>query len=207
MLWPFILFYLIICRTTPRYLELESLIHCLVSSFWHLYIIGKYIPGSMFWYNSLTNLTTYMPNHPELTGTFLLATEHSIGYFVADLLDTLIDYKNVKRRQYIFHHIISILGISMQYAGSFIGSYGIFYAEIGAIGHHLRRLNKNDKKIFFFYLMTYGITRILMILNVIHQTFHLQSGRDIIPIMITYPLVIQNSIWLYKNVKSISLGK
>lgn len=199
----FLVSYLVISFLFPKNIEMESIMHSLISAFWSWYIFKMYIPIYLFSYESLNNFVDYIEYNPIIKFNLLKLTKHSIEYYIADTVNICIAQD--KRKKYILHHIISVIGLSSIFLDTYIGSYAIFLNAPAVIGHHTKRLFENIKNkhlklvVFIFYFFSYSISRILMSINIIHYSFHIKKYQDIIPIFITYPLVFQNFIWLYKN--------
>ena len=190
--------YLFISFLFPKDIEMESIIHSLVSAFWSWYIFKKYIPIYLFSYKSLKNFIDYIEYKPDIKFKLLRLTKHSIEYYIADSLNIFIEKD--KRKIYILHHIISIIGLSSIFLDTYIGSYAIFLNTSAVIGHHTKRLFEKKENnylkifLFIFYFFSYSISRVLMTINIIHYSFHIKKYQDIIPIILTYPLVFQNFI-------------
>lgn len=191
-------------KVKPR-VKIDSLIHSFLSVIWTSYVFTKYIPVSYLSVYGLKNFLDYVELNPGVKTSLINYTQHSISYFLADTAGILIrgDVSNI----YLFHHFISIIGLSSVYLNTYIGSYAIFLGEIGSLAHHVKRINISNRygKIFLFllYFFTYSISRFLMISNVVYYTFHVKKIQDVIPLIITYPLIYQNAIWLIHNLKDI----
>ena len=205
MLLVFIIVYILLAKISPR-LELHSIVHCIVSICWNGYMMYSYIPTSMFSYNTVKNMLDFLQLNPEIKSKLILSSVHSIGYFLGDLIYIIVWQR--RDRKYIFHHIISILSILVIYFDCYIPTYGIFFGQLGGLGHHVKRFENSfyflKPFIVGFYFMIYSTSRILMLMNAIHYSFYLQKYVDIIPTYLSILLVIQNFIWLYKNYKKLS---
>jgi hypothetical protein len=142
----------------------------------------------------------------------LISAYHSAGYFLADTIDILIDYTNYKRHIYILHHIVAFLGIMTVHLGSYLSVYAIWCLEIGGIVHHIKHaadVYRIDPILevgsHLLYHIVYLFSRILLTLNVLNAFVLIGRSNnitgDLIGLLVSVILIIQNVIWWTYNVK------
>lgn len=184
------LFYLVLARLLKRLtnkIQLHSIIHCITATIWSSYLLWYYEP--LF----------------ELYKRVII---HSIGYFIADIIDIMLD-DNIKRRIYIIHHISSIIGLLPVYFGCYFSIYGIWTLEIGGIVHHLKYAAEVNNVNIILYWMAHILYHVVYLssrfaLLFIAITIIAPKTTDItgvITIFFGAVLLIQNFIWWYYNVK------
>ena len=143
-----------------------------------------------------------------------LAAIHSAGYFIADTIDIFIDYTNEKRKVYVFHHLVAILGISTVYWDFFLCLYGIWALELGGVVHHIRHATKvfsNSRPILLageaIYHVVYIFSRLSLFINTTIGVFQWMDSRfkilDVVCFVSVYVLIVQNTIWWWHNVKTL----
>ena len=186
----------------------HSIIHCITAAIANTYIL--------FWVMNKNILSSNVINDISLLSNtnhisyLRYSTLHSLGYFVADTLDILIDYYDVPRKRvYLLHHLFSIAGISTLYWNSYLSTYALWSLEIGGIVYHLKYYaNESDSKILkivslILYHVVYVITRILVFNNTTKYAFNGDSLSivKIVNLGVGYGLLVQNGIWWVKNIK------
>lgn len=200
MLLYWIFYYFYLAKRLEKYNNLHSIIHCVVSSLVNTYLLfGSLLFASLF--------------DSEINLYFLKESAyHTLGYFIADTLDIFFyRYNDYHKRKYLFHHIFSIIAISTIYLESYSCIFGIWVLEIGGLVHHIKyTINKYDIKTLkipteILYHLIYTSSRIMIFLNITKCLLNIKTSENIISdvILITtgYSLVIQNTIWWYKNLK------
>lgn len=201
MLFFSFLFYYIFAQITKGKIQYHSIFHCLTS-------VGL---TSYFFYKNEINLLTLnitsILNHIDDDFTNTCAA-NSIGYFLADILDIFLDKVNIKRRNYILHHIVAITGISTIYFKNNFSIFAIWCLEIGGIFHHLKYFSEvylfHRKFFLFLYFLVYTSSRIYFTLNVLGILFLYFSFADFVCLMVGILLAIQNTIWLITNIRKLS---
>lgn len=212
MLLFWIILYLFLARffkIWSRKVQIHSIIHCVFAFVWTSYVLFINLSGKLLstdFFNILNGL-----NNDEKNYVFMVIV-HSLGYFIADTIDILIDSKNIKRRIYILHHIVAILGLFTVYWDSYLSIYAIWCLEVGAIVHHF----KHSTEVYDFGLVAYIISNILYhvvyISSRIHMTFNTFIGfaslykngsniANVVGLIVSIILLIQNFIWWGHNLK------
>ena len=212
--WIFI--YLILARILKLWsktVQIHSIIHCVVAFLWTSYILFIRMGNNLF-------STDFMEALQGITITdqyiILIAATHSMGYFVADTIDILIDWSNKKRRIYIPHHLVAIVGLLTVYAGSYLPIYAVWCLEIGGIVHHIKHgSDVNNFNKFYnvlthvIYHIVYLFSRVLLAANVFKAILIIHSSEnmwaDMLGLIVAVVLLIQNGIWWVHNAKK-SLG-
>jgi hypothetical protein len=141
----------------------------------------------------------------------LLAASHSLGYFIADTIDIFIDYSNARRRIYIPHHVLAIIGICTVYMDTYLPIHTIWCLELGGLVHHLKHVAEanNFRPILYYlshlgYHVIYFSSRMLLTVTIINTLPYLYNNRniiDIIAVTVGIVLLIQNYIWWYQNLR------
>jgi hypothetical protein len=182
--------------------SVHSYIHIIVSEILSIYSLSQ-MTGNLLTYSSLNDINLYLIKHPEAIKQLYFPVHHSIAYFIGDTVYSLF----VSEYTYIFHHFISIAGLSSIFLNSHVGCYALILAEIGGIFHHIKKYENVIKNkvlrllVIFSYYFIYGYTRYLMLANVIHFSFYANKYIDYFQILLTFPLVLQNLFWMRKNWK------
>lgn len=216
----FILFHLLSCRLNfiffkIKYIYIHAYIYCLITNIFNfifLYNINV-SPFSYNIYNLLKeNEYKYIHNYQFNNYYLLIILYNTNGYMIADTLDFLIfDNKNLTRKKYFLHHLISIVAISISIFYNRISCFvAIYYLEIGGLVHHIRILSNKYNKFFtlatLLYIVIYSLTRILFFKDVtLFLLYNLKEKNivEFINIFISYTLIIQNVFWLITNIKKI----
>lgn len=194
----FLIFYFFLAQWTKNMFKIKfhSIVHCCTS----VLLI------SYFFYKNSINIITlsitkqlYILNDPFI----IICAANSNGYFIADLVDILVD-KNIKRRVYIFHHLVAIVGISTIYVNNNFSIFAIWCLEIGGLVHHLKYASEIYSLQFqnitnFLYFFIYSTSRFYFTLNFIPILFTYFSFSDFICVLVGISLTFQNVIWLRKN--------
>lgn len=197
----FYTFYFLLARWSRNMFKIDfhSIIHC----------CSSIVLISYFFYKNSINVITlnitqqlYILNDPFI----MVCAANSNGYFIADLIDILLDNKNLKRKVYIFHHIVAIVGISTVYFNNNFCIFAIWCLEIGSFVHNLRFASEIysfpfHKLTTILYFLVYSTTRIYFAINISHILFTQFSFSDFICLLVGILLTIQNAIWLVKNLK------
>ena len=141
-----------------------------------------------------------------------ICASNSNGYFVADSIDIFLDNKNIKRKVYIRHHIMAILGISTVYLGDNKFILAIWCLEIGGILHHIKYMSEVYSFNYFFrifitslYFLIYPISRLYFILNVFQGLYDNLTFINLINTSVSTLLFLQNVIWLFRNFKNLKI--
>lgn len=200
--------------TSSNRIQYHSIIHCVLAFLYtsFLFLIKERKES----FDTDYYLLLYTKSNDIL---YDIAIYHSIGYFLADTFDILLDYTNTKRRIYLLHHGSAIVGLSIIYWGSYIPVYPIWALEMGGIVHHLKNLSEmreiKDNDIFdqilkhkivyqLFYHVVYLFSRILLTINVYKCLIHISLSRnplpDLLGLTVVCVLIVQNIIWWFKNV-------
>lgn len=173
-------------KSWSRKVQLHSIIHCVTATLWSSYLLRFYEPSV----DLLNNVIT-----------------HSGGYFIADIIDILID-NNIKRRIYILHHVAAISGILTVYFNSYYSIYAIWTLEIGGIVHHLKYaadVNKVNIILYWlahiFYHVIYLISRSVLGVIIVIKLPEISNIGDAICIFVGVVLLIQNFSWWFHNIK------
>lgn len=196
------IFYFCISLLFRKYekVEVESLIHCVLSLFFSIYMLKQRFSYNIFRQINLPRSVSDLSSVDlDFKDSLSNISDHSIGYFISDTAYSLVK----KDYTYIPHHILSILSL---YVNPPVGSVGLFYAELGGFFHHLKRFEKYFPKhintlIIILYFLIYGYSRVLFFSNVTDYFLYAKkySYFDYLQIILTYLVIYQNSIWLYKN--------
>lgn len=215
MLEYWIILYLFLARLFKiwsRTVQIHSIIHCVTAFVWTSWILFVYLGAEIL----NTNFTEILTNlNEEQKYMITLSGAHSIGYFIADTIDILIDYNNIKRRIYILHHLAAITGIITIYFGAYTSIYAICCLEAGGIVHHLKHASETQKfSTIPYYLaqtsyhVIYLSSRVLLTLNIINAfSFHTKLAFiDFLTLATSTILLIQNYIWWFQNAKK-SMGR
>ena len=212
MLFYWVGIYLVLARffkIWSKKVQIHSIIHCVVAFLWTTFVLFIYLSNDLLSANFSTALQGLSDKEKHM---ILLASYHSAGYFLADIIDILIDYKNKKRQIYILHHVVAFAGISTVYWGSYLSIYAIWCLEIGGIVHHLKHAAEvNDFGSVPYYLsqllyhVVYLFSRILLSLNVIGGLVGICKSETILADLMgltgAVVLLIQNGIWWVHNLK------
>lgn len=201
MIHYYSIFYFCISLLFKKYerIEIESLIHCFLSLFLSINLFKKYFSYKIFATVKLPRDIFYLSQKdPDFKQSLIDVNNHSIGYFVSDIFYSIVK----KDSTYIPHHLLSILCL---YNNPSTTS-GLFYAELGGFFHHLKRFKYYFPKnisilISILYFLGYGYSRILFFCNL--TDYMLYSEKDsyfaYIQVILTYMIIYQNMLWLYKN--------
>lgn len=203
MLTLFIGLYLALANYFKGVLKIHSIIHCVSAT-----LFGTYL----FYISNISIFSISFCSEVIKTENFnnFLYVNNSLGYFIADSIDIFLDWKNVKRRVFLLHHVSAIIGILT--GGSSLVAYAIWALEIGGVVHHLKHasevynFNSNIKSLIFsIYFIVYSFTRILLFLNcnscLINNSL---TGYQLIGVFMSYILILQNAIWLMQNLLKLS---
>jgi hypothetical protein len=145
---------------------------------------------------------------------FVIAAVHSTGYFIADTIDIFIDYTNEKRRVYVFHHLVALMGISTVHWDYYLCVYGIWALELGGVVHHLRHASKvysNSRSVLIagevLYHLVYVLSRLFLLINTTVGLWNIMESTmpviDAVCFLTVYILIIQNGIWWWTNVQKL----
>ena len=212
MLLYFVFIYLVLARIFKlwsRTVQIHSIVHCMVAFLWTSYILFIRMGNNIFSTNFMVILQNINDNDKYL---LILATTHSMGYFIADTIDILIDWNNKKRRIYILHHIAAIVGLTTVYIGSYIPIYAIWCLEIGGIVHHLKHGSEVYKfgKVYtvlthITYHIVYLFSRILLGINTFKEMIIIYKSNnilaDMLGLVVALVLLVQNGLWWVHNVR------
>lgn len=217
MLSYFFLLYLVLARVFKiwsKKVQIHSIVHCVVSFLWTTYALfistGESITN-IHMREILSDLSV------ERQLLYNMVVFHSMGYFMADIVDIIIDHTNDKRRIYLLHHVVAIAGLSTVYLGSYISIYPIWALEIGGIVHHLKHASEvyNFGSVTYIlvqglYHVVYVFSRVLLALN-IYDAFtwicHSNTAAaDLMGLSVACVLLVQNFVWWGHNAKK-SLAK
>lgn len=187
------LIYLVLSRIFKTFttdIQIHSIVHCVTS-----FIFST----CSFIVLGINPLSFSVYNHFKNSEIFDVIIYHSLGYFIADTIDILIDYKNVRRRIYLIHHVAAIIGLLF---GGYISVYPIWILEMGGIVHHLKYISEvyhfeNDNVIQVMYHVVYLFSRVLLSINV----YNFMSSDNLFITVIISVLLIQNFIWWLHNLK------
>ena len=199
-----ILFYLFLARYTRNLFKIQfhSLVHC----------FNAVACISYLFYKSNIDLLTWNIKEQLKGGNsdlIYFCITNSNGYFIADTLDIISDNKNLKRKNYIIHHLVAIVGLMTVYLKEndniFFGTWVIWCLEIGGIVHHLKYMSElysfqHHTLISLIYVCVYASSRIYFIgnvLNILYLNFTVLYGFIALGCTI---LFVQNAIWLFKNI-------
>ena len=164
-MWYWIAIYFYFVRKSQQYnknIYLHSIFHCVLSALFNTYILFgnnyKYVLSSEV---GKSLQTTTNSNNNLLN----ISVSHSLGYFIADTLDILVDYyTEPHKRKYLIHHLFAISGIMSSYLGSYLCIYAIWALEIGGIFYHLKYVgelyNKDNTSNKMIYLTTQALYHI-----------------------------------------------
>lgn len=212
MLKYFFILYLVLARffkIWSRKVQIHSIVHCVIAFLWTSFILYVLIGLSPLDMNVREILTNVPPNGERM---FQWIIFHSLGYFLADTVDIIIDYTNIKRRIYLLHHVVAIAGLSTVYLGSYMSIYAIWALEIGGLVHHLKHASEVFDFGPFLYILTqilyhvvYLFSRILLTLNTYTMFTWICHSKnihaDVIGLMVACVLIVQNFLWWIHNVK------
>ncbi len=213
MLLYFIFFYYFLAKIFPTKLKIHSIIHCVSATIFNSI--------ALFYINNINILTlnfcSYNLNANENIWFQIfvtIATYNSFGYFIADSLDIISDWNNVKRRVFLIHHIFAILGLFVSLSGSVLTNYAIWSLEIGGIVHHLKHASEIYNFPYFYYLIAqilylivYLTSRILLLINSTNcLLYNYTTIYEKFGIFISYCLLIQNMTWFFVNLKNLKLS-
>ena len=202
--------------------QLHSVIHCLVASIWTSYGLYTITGIQLLGFDIYTLLSAPSITHSQ-KAILLHAAAHSAGYFIGDTIDIFLDYTSSqqlvlkrfeKRKIYVFHHLVALLGILMTFGGSYVAVYGIWTLEIGGVVHHLRHAarvgwpaGRLALAADLLYHTVYVSTRMLLFVNVTKSFMLLYRSQqpmlDVVCLTVSYILVVQNAIWWVKNAKTL----
>ncbi len=212
MLEYWIILYLFLARLFKfwsRTVQIHSIIHCVTAFAWTSCIFFVYLGAEIL----NTNFIEILSNlNEEQKYMITVAGTHSIGYFIADTIDILVDYNNVKRRVYILHHLAAITGAMLIYLGDYSPIYGIWCLEAGGIVHHLKHAaDTNNFGVIPYYLsqiiyhVIYLSSRLLLTFNILNHIIYLYHNNcspvNILGVGLSVSLLIQNYIWWFQNVR------
>jgi hypothetical protein len=214
----FVLIYVGLARFFKRFsktVQFHSMLHCFVSSIWCSIALYKLSDGNLLstdFYNILNNI-----NESD-KGILEIAAFHSLGYFLGDTIDIFIDFENKKRRIYLFHHCVAIMGLLTIYWDSFLCLYALWTLELGGIVHHFRFASTVFEFTYPYstlvealYHIVYVTSRGLLLVTT-NKTFAFVNDSknpllDGISCGLTYVLIIQNAIWWIHNVRTLISDK
>lgn len=210
MLFYYLIYYSFLAFISRKLFRIQfhSLIHCLNSLILSTYFFYKN-NINLFSINVIQEMDTFDTSNDLV---LFLCAQNSIGYFLIDFIDILIDsliYKNSKRNVYLVHHIFAILTLGTVYFDDkFI--FGIWCLEIGGLIHHLKHISEvfdlSVKKLFVvIYFIIYPMSRIYFFINILTGLYRIPNIINFINSFISSLLIIQNLFWLIKNIKN-SLG-
>ena len=205
MLIYWTIYHLILARffkIWSKNVQIHSILHCISSTLWASYILYVYLGREVL----DTNYIKYIPSLTDNDIQVIIkACTYSLGYFMADTLDIIIDYTNVKRRVYIIHHLVAMLGI---YWNPSLAIYAIWCLEIGGIVHHLKHASEVNEFGTLFYILShllyhivYLSSRLLLNITLINGISFGISFSDIIGMIVGFTLLFQNYLWWWRNLK------
>tara|TARA_R110001599_G_scaffold274161_1_gene475352 strand:- start:1295 stop:1954 length:660 start_codon:yes stop_codon:yes gene_type:complete len=180
--------------------SVHSFIHSATSTGLSIYCLSK-ITTNLFSYSALTDINSHLIEHPEAIKQISFNVYHSLGYFIGDTVYSLA----IKDYRYLTHHIISIAGLLSIFSESHVGSYGLMLAEMGGVFHHIKRYERSVNNqylrwvMILSYYLIFGYSRYLMLSNVMHFSFYATKPIDYFQILLTFPLVFQNLLWMRTN--------
>jgi len=188
-----------LCKLFTKDIQIHSIVHCVTAFMFSTcaFIVLGINPFSFSVYDQFALVDFKI---------FDVIIYHSLGYFIADTIDILIDYKNVKRRIYLIHHAAAIIGL---FFGGYTAVYPIWILEMGGIVHHMKHTSEvyhfeHDHTIQITYHAVYLFSRVLLSINVYN---FMNSDNLFITIVITV-LLGQNFVWWLHNLKrSIKLSQ
>ena len=145
----FLIFYLSLAYFTRGLFKIQfhSIVHC----------INAVLLSSYFYYFSnisLISINVIKQMNFAYNDFIYICASNSNGYFVADSIDIFLDNKNIKRKVYIRHHIMAILGISTVYLGDNKFILAIWCLEIGGILHHIKYMSEVYSFNYFFRIFS-----------------------------------------------------
>jgi hypothetical protein len=209
----FTIFYVILARIMKiwsKTVQLHSIFHCVTASVWAGYAIYVVCKGNIL----TTNVYQEFQHVDDSDKAIIqMVAFHSAGYFIGDIIDIYIDYENVKRKDYVLHHLAAIAGILTVYWDSYIYLYGLWSLELGGIVHHIKHASHvwqfshpYSTAAELLYHIVYVSTRLMLLLNVTKILYYVADSEhqvvDMICFVSVYTLVIQNFIWWFKNLQS-----
>jgi len=205
-----------VCKLFSKTVQLHSIVHCFVASVVSGVVFYQVIGDEVF------RLDVYRKMISGVTpadGLLLRQVAfHSAGYFLGDTVDIYIDYRNVKRKEYVLHHLASVAGLCTVYYDSYISLWGLWLFEVGGVVHHI----KHAAKVFkwpglwgtaaeLLYHSVYVSSRLLLFVNTSFSWLYMHQSltpyMDIVCGVVVYVLVIQNSMWWYKNMRATKMGR
>ncbi|CEF65784.1 TRAM/LAG1/CLN8 homology domain-containing protein [Strongyloides ratti] len=187
--------------------EIVSLLHSIVCGFWTIFVLIE----SYHKFNDYVNGFSY-------NGALLCMV--SLGYFISDMIDTLVNERSFKMFELITHHTLSIIGVLLPFT---IKKYMIFVLmglimEINSIFLHIRLLmmyknidkrKKSYKIVSILSIVTFVIFRILPnIYLVIMFIYFFASGKNetiiaaILIFFIIFGLMLSNIVMFIRLIKS-----
>ena len=205
-----------ICKRWSTTVQLHSVFHCFAAvalstyAFWH-------VADGAIWGFDIYHIMLRITSEQKLM--LHQVAYHSAGYFIGDTIDIYIDHTNIKRKEFVMHHLAAFAGLCTVYLDGYMFLYGLWLLEIGGIVHHI----KHAARTFHWpqpwftiaevlYHVVYVGSRVLLFSNTTNGWFHLHEQRilggrtaqlmDVICFLVVYVLVAQNSVWWFKNAKA-----
>jgi hypothetical protein len=193
-------------RTPKPKIQVHSVIHCVNSVILISYLFY------CFGINVLTtDVVIPLVSTPNFNSRLLfICTANSIGYFLADTIDILMDEADSKRRAYLLHHVIAIIGILTVYLGNYFSLFAIWCLEIGGIVHHFKHFTecyscpmKYKYLSMFLYFFLYPLSRLYFIVNVLGILNLPFSISNTISLAVGIILFVQNLVWFIQNTRKL----
>ncbi len=217
MLWT--LFYFGLARFLKRFsrvVQLHSVVHCFTAVFlstWAFHILSDGDAFGLDMYHTILGMRN--ESHKDMLKQ---VAYHTAGYFIADTIDILLDDEDKKRKQYILHHVAALAGLCTIFYDSYMSLYGVWLLECGGVVHHIKYAsqvlqwpNPWSTLAEVLYHSVYVSSRLLLIINTTKGFYYLNESLtkevDVICFVVVYILVIQNTIWWYKNARSLIDGE
>jgi hypothetical protein len=214
------IFYVILaraCKFVSKTVQIHSIVHCFMAAFVSGVAFYQVIGNEVFKLDAYRQIITSVS---EEEGKLLKRVAyHSCGYFIGDTIDIYIDYTNKKRKEYVFHHIASAAGLCTVYMDSYISLWGLWLFEVGGCVHHIKHAAKVwelsapwDSLSEVLYHTVYLTSRMFLFVNTTFSWFYVfemsaTPAVDIVCCIVVYILVVQNTIWWYKNFRATKTGR
>jgi hypothetical protein len=193
-------------RVPKPKIQIHSVIHCinsviLISYLFYSFNINVFRTDVIRLLLSTSNFDSRL---------VFICTANSIGYFLADTIDILMDEANSKRRVYLLHHVLAIIGLLTVYLGNTYSLFAIWCLEIGGIVHHFKHFTecyscpvKYQYLSIILYFIFYPLSRIYFIVNILYILNMPFSISNVACLSIGIILFIQNFIWFIQNTRKL----
>ena len=109
--FAYALAYLALARTLKlcsKTVQLHSIVHCFVASLVSGVVFYGILGSEVFGLNVYPHILKIEDESQRLL--LKQVAYHSAGYFLGDTVDIYIDSSNVKRKEFVLHHVFSFAG-------------------------------------------------------------------------------------------------